>query len=109
MMNKSDLLTALRGRPEPFECHGVTVLLRSLTWGERKELLDWYGANEASAEAGMELQRRLILAAVCGADGKPALAPDDLAGVALPIADGIAEEVFRRNGFLRPESAGGKA
>lgn len=99
-MTKADLLKAAKGKPSRFDGpDGFSCLLRPLTWGERKELFEWFAANKANANAGMELQAKFITLAVCDEQGAPLLTANDLPALGLEIADAIAEEVARRNGL----------
>ncbi len=99
-MTKADLLSAAKGKPVPFEGpDGFSCLLRPLTWGERKGLFEWLGAHRDDPGSGLELDQKLILAAVCDEAGVNVLDPEDLTGFALHVSEAIAKEVAKRNGM----------
>lgn len=99
-MTKQDVINGARGKPAPFDGpDGFACLLRPLTWGERKELLEWLRQHGEEPGSAMLLQEKFLLAGVSDDQGKPLLAAEDLAGFAGPIADAVAKEVARRNGL----------
>jgi hypothetical protein len=96
-VNKQDVLKGARGKPVPFEADGFRCFLRPLTWGERRELFEWGRENGEKPGSGLELQERMILAALCDEGGKPLLEAADLKEFDGPLMDALAKEITRRN------------
>lgn len=96
-MTKTELLAAARGKPEPFECGGVTFHLLPIPFGELKRLQSSHEAgNKDTAEA---FTYTLIARAVCDECGALLLDPADCESLPLPTIEALFNEVARRSGI----------
>lgn len=99
-MKKQDVLNGARGKPKEFVGpDGFQCLLRPLTWGERKELLEWLKEHGQEPGSGLQLQEKLLLAGISDAEGKPLLTAEDLKDFDGSIADAVTKEIQARNGM----------
>lgn len=97
-MTKADVLAGAKGRPLPFEFDGFTFLLRPLNVADRLELFEYLREHGKEPGSGIEVQRRIVLKAVCDEAGNLLLESADLEGFGLPTFEAIADEASRRSG-----------
>ena len=106
-MTKADVLAGCRGKPVPFEYDGFKCLLRPLSRLEQAVLFAWFKEQKETVGAGLELQAKFILMAVCDEAGTTLLDPADLDQFSAGLVAVLADEIASRNGMGKTDAGKG--
>lgn len=99
MPTREEYLSANTPKPKPFAVGEQTVLLRSVTYGERAALIAWNRDHKDDPDAGFVLFRKLAALALCDDAGRSVLSEDEVAGLDPKFVDAVGEEAGRRCGL----------
>ena len=106
MLTRDQILETRRTLPlETVEAFGGTVTVRTLTGAERERLLNDYQAHRAAGT----VRAAMVVACVCGGDGKPVFTEQDIAalnGLSGAEIERVFDVACRLNGFGVKEEDG---
>jgi hypothetical protein len=107
----SDFIASLRGKPQPFQTpSGLTVQLRPITIGERRDLFAWWESHKEDAGFGSALIGKYVSLGLIDGNGAQAVSERDVYSLPLSAVDfdAIGKEVAVRAGMW-PEDSEKKA
>lgn len=109
MAAKEDYLAAARTAPAPFSFGATRVTLRTVTYGERAQLLAWHRDHKDDPDSGIVLVKKLVALALCDEAGNPVFNEAEVDQLDPAFVDAVGEEAGKRCGLYRKDDGEKKA
>lgn len=96
-MTAQDVLDAAKGIAKPFDCDGVSLPLRPLSFDDRRTVLDWFSDGKGTGE---DLMVWLFRRHLADSSGVRVLSDESpVGGFDVALMEQAANEVLRRAGL----------